>query len=209
MSEEQPKETNVEEAEPKALTQEDLNNAITARLGREQKKHEAELEAANQRANELEQKLQQKSASEMTDSEHRAALQKSLEQTRAELEEFKQTVAQKEEAEIVGKLDMSDKDALLEAGFNPKYSQVVLGELKKVRGFENGVAFYKDGEGAAINREQAISNLTALYPELVMSGRVKGNDVHTRSAGPAVDPSKETTEQYIARRERERAAQNQ
>lgn len=207
MSEERTEETTVDETEtqPKALTQEDLDKAITARLAREKKSHEAEIEIERQARKELELQLQEKKASEMTESEHRSALQKSLEQTRAELDEFKQTVAEKEKAEVIGRIDASDKDALLEAGFNPKYSQVVLEELKKARGFENGTAFYKDGEGAAIDRGQVIDSLKSQYPELVVVNRAAGNNVPTGTPGSMVDPKNESTEQYIARKNAERA----
>ena len=191
--------------EPKVLTQADIDNAVKARLAREQSKYDALIADEKQARADLEMKLQEKKASEMTDSEHREAMQKALDATRAELEEFKAAIVEKETTAIVAKIDNADEKALLEAGFNPKYSEVVLNALKQSRGIENGQPFYKDGNGAATDRSFIISALVSQYPELVTVNRGAGNAVPTGQGGMSVDPSKETAEQFIARMNRERA----
>ena len=195
----------VTEQQEKVLTQADIDSAVKTRLAREQSAHEKVLAEERQVRADLELKLQEKKASEMTDSEHREAMQRALEATRAELEEFKTASVEKEKAAIALRIDNADEKALLEAGFNPKYSTVVLTALKASRGIEDGQPFYKNKEGAAIDRSAAIESLVVQYPELVQINRVQGNSVPTGQGQGAVDPSKETAEQFIARMQRERA----
>jgi hypothetical protein len=196
----------VETPAVKTFTQEQLDGIIQARLSKVESKFTSELEAERQTRTELETKLQEKSASQMTDSEHRVALQKSLEATQAELNEFKSQLALEKEQKAIQGFDNADKQALLEAGGNPKYSGFLLDQIKSSRGIENGEAFYKDGTGAATDRGVVIEAIRANNPELFLSNRVKGNNVPHGEGAPPIDRSNETTEQYIARRNAERSA---
>jgi hypothetical protein len=205
MSEEQEhKESEVQEEQAKALTQTDVDNAITSRLSRLEKKHQAEIAEERQRAEDAEQKLQAMSAKNMTESERIVAQDKRIEQLQTSLNEFMERDAKAKEAEVLRSIDGSDEKALLEAGFNPKYSEVVLSELKKARGIDNGAAFYKDGEGAAIERGTVIETLKSQFPELVVVNRAAGNNVPTGEAAPKVDRKNESIEQFRARRAAER-----
>jgi hypothetical protein len=191
--------------EPKAITQADIDAAITARLGREQAKHQAELEALKAEKSELEQKFQADQAKKMSVSERVEAQDRRIDQLLADIAERDKREAEAREQALVTSLDSADEKALIEAGFNPKYSSIVLDELKKNRAVEAGAAFYKDSEGAAIDKGTIIDSLKTQYPELVVMNRAAGNDVPTGQPRPSVDTSKETTEQYIERKNRERA----
>ena len=193
------------EAAPKVITQADIDSAITARLAREQSKHEAELEALKAEKAELEAKFQEDQAKKMSVSERVEAQDKRIDQLLADIAERDRREAEAREQALTASLDSADEKALIEAGFNPKYSAIVLAELKKNRAVEAGAAFYKDSEGAAIDKAAVIESLKTQYPELVVVNRAAGNNVPTGQPKPSVDTSKESTEQYIERRNRERA----
>lgn len=205
-------ETPVQEA-PKTFTQEQLDEIIQTRLGKQGEKaqeqmtaKETELIEAKAKLAELALEAQKVKAASMTEGEHIIALQKSNADTKAELAEFKAQIAQAEQAKIAQSYDSADKDLLLQGGANPKYASFLLEQVKSSRGIENGVAFYKDGEGAAIDKATAIGLVLSSNPELCISDRVAGNAV-PKGEFSTVDRSQESTEQYIARRESERAQQ--
>ena len=208
--EQEPGEETVETLEAKTFTQEQMDGIIQGRLGKVQAKFESELEAIRSTNSDLELRLQEKSATVMTDTEHMVALKKSLEATQSELEEFKAQSEAEKKAKVVKAFDDADKQALLEAGANPKYANMLLDQIKKSRGIEDGTAFYKDGEGAAIDKSAIIEAVKAGNSELFLVNRVKGNSVPHGEAvtGAAVDYSKESTADFIARRNAERAEGN-
>ena len=119
----------------------------------------------------------------------------------------KKLLADQAAQKVIAGINSSDKDLLLEAGFDNKFADIALNELHKGRTLENGTAFYKDKEGAILDQGAVIESLKAQYPEFITVPRNLGNTVPMNGVKLAeVDYSKETTEEHITRRRAERAS---
>jgi hypothetical protein len=204
-----------EQQEPvKTFTQEEMDVIIQGRVGKINAKAQetatvkaAELAEIMEQKADLERTVQESKAASMTESEHIEALKKSLATEQAEKAELASQITLGKQAQIEGQFDNVDNDAILAAGGMPKYKDFLLSQLKQSRVIEEGEVFYKDGNGAITDKKVLIEGIATANPELFISGRVGGNTVPTVSGTNfSVDPSKETTEQCIDRRNAERSA---
>lgn len=191
-------------------TQADIDSAVKARLARESNAHTAALSEKDAAITELNANIEalkaetvKGQATNQTATEHSLALEKRLEQVEAERAEDKRLLAEQEQQKIVNSINAADKDALLKAGVDPKFAEMALNELHKSRTLEDGKAFYKDGEGAILEQSAVVDSLKAQYPEFITINRAGGNNTPVGAPGSPVDGSKETIEQFKARRESE------
>ena len=191
--------------EEKAFTQADIDRVIQTRLAKEKASYEAMLEQERQDKAELEMKLQEKKASEMTDADYREALKKAHEKTQAELEELKESLQQEKQEKFVRQFDDADKQALLEAGANPKYAEILLNQLKSLRGIEGDSAFYKGKDGAVADKQAVIESIMADNAELFVVNRAKGNNIPHGEGGTVRSTAEMSTEEYIEYRNKQRA----
>ena len=106
--------------EPKVITQADIDAAITARLGREQAKHQSELEALRAEKAELEEKLQADQAKKMSVSERVEAQDKRIDQLLADIAERDKREAEAREQALQTSLDSAD-EILVYLEANAKY----------------------------------------------------------------------------------------
>jgi len=200
--------------EVKTFTQEEVDAIIQTRVGKINAKSQetasvkaAELAEIMEQKADLERTVQETKAASMTESEHIEALKKSLATEQAEKAELSNQITLGKQAQIEGQFDNVDNDAILQAGGMPKYKDFLLSQLKQNRVIEEGEVFYKDETGAITDKKALIESIATANPELFISGRVGGNTVPTApGTNFTVDPSKETTEQYIERRNAERSA---
>ncbi len=193
-------------------TQADIDSAVSSRLTRATANHDSAIGEKNSAIADLQAQIdgfktkdEEGKQTKLTASELSLAQDKRIQQLENDAKESKIQILKQAEAKVVSDINSLDKDSIAKAGFDPKFSDMVLTELHKSRTLENGVAFYKDGEGAQIEQSSVLESLKAQYPEFITINRAGGNDVPGAKNRPDVDPAKESTSAYIDRMNLERA----
>ena len=191
-------------------TQADIDSAVSSRLTRANSAHDTAMGEKDSSIAELTAQIngfkanaEEGKKTKLTASEHTQALEIRIQQMEDNAKERDLQILKQSEDKVVSDINSLDKDSIAKAGFNPKFSDMVLAELHKSRTLENGVAFYKDSTGAQLEQSAVIEALKAQYPEFITINRAAGNAVTPGNGAPDADHSQESIEQFRARRETE------
>lgn len=138
---------------------------------------DTELSTATAKIMELETEVTKKTALSASDEEYRTAQDKRFTALENDNKALRLENDEKETAAKMAKFDSSDKDALIEAGFDVKYVDgFLLPKLTANRGVNDDKAFYKDKTGAEVERSSLITSIVDSHPELVNVQRDRGNN---------------------------------
>lgn len=195
-------------------TQADIDSAVTARLARATNASDGILSARDASITELTATIDALKAeadkgkvTNQTAAQKEEAFEKRIKQMEDDAVESKRLLADEKAQKVLNGITSKDKDAILKAGFDPKFSDMALNELHKLRTLEDGAAFYKDADGAIIDQSVVIDSIKAQYPEFITINRSAGNNIPTGVTSTPIDFSKESTADHINRRNAERKAE--
>lgn len=193
-----------------SFNQEQLDGILTKRLGKVEAKHQEEISSMKTQLDALTaekdgieaEKVEAANAKMSTNDKLDAAL-KAIDGMKQDRLNDQQALADAASSKALGDINSLDEKALIEAGFDPAYTSMVLPELIKLRGVDNGAAFYKDAEGTLSDRATVIAGLASKMPALITINRSAGNNVATSQGAQTTPGQTETLDQMQSRRERE------
>ena len=189
--------------EEKTFTQDDVNRIVAERVGRSEAKNTEALTAVQEQLNAMQGKLTAEETAKEEAAQAKLTTAQQLEATNKRLEQMQADLTAKDAKALLHANQSSIKDSLGEQGLNPKFSRHALAEVESFQTVTPEGTFYKDDDGVAITKAEAMAKVQEAYPEWYGAGRPNGVNVATGKGAPEADHSSESIEQFRARRERE------